>query len=175
MPRNVQATFAHDAAGLVIDRGRSNEDACQVNSIWSVDGGACHGRLAWFFVELYARAKRDHRRVARQAQRQGVLSDDEYQALKKAREEERLEQRAERRRQAVKAAQDTEKEEKAKQAHQRSTSIQASAASSCSAMCGCATKAATASSSFAIPGTAGAFDWTRTAGVMPRGSAFAGT
>jgi len=45
----------------------------------------------------------------------GVLSDDEYQALKKAREEERLEQRAERRRQALKAAQDTEKEEKAKQ------------------------------------------------------------
>ena len=46
----------------------------------------------------------------------GVLSDDEYQALKKAREEERLEQRAERRRQALKSAQDTEKEEKAKQA-----------------------------------------------------------
>jgi len=46
----------------------------------------------------------------------GVLSDDEYKALKKAREEELLEQRAERRRQAVKAAQDTEKEEKAKQA-----------------------------------------------------------
>jgi len=45
----------------------------------------------------------------------GVLSDDEYQALKKAREEERLDQRAERRRQALKAAQDAEKEEKAKQ------------------------------------------------------------
>src|SRR5690242_3551100 len=46
----------------------------------------------------------------------GVLSEDEYQGLKKAREEEALEQRAERRRQALKAAQDTEKEEKAKQA-----------------------------------------------------------
>ena len=46
----------------------------------------------------------------------GVLSEDEYQALKKAREEERLEQRAERRRQALKAATDAEKEEKAKQA-----------------------------------------------------------
>src|SRR5689334_1870232 len=46
----------------------------------------------------------------------GVLSDDEYQALKKAREDELLDQRAERRRQAVKAAQDAEKEEKAKQA-----------------------------------------------------------
>jgi hypothetical protein len=46
----------------------------------------------------------------------GVLSEDEYQALKKAREEERLEQRAERRRQALKAAQDTEKEEKAQHA-----------------------------------------------------------
>jgi hypothetical protein len=46
----------------------------------------------------------------------GVLSEDEYQALKKAREEERVEQRAERRRQALKAASDAEKEEKAKQA-----------------------------------------------------------
>jgi len=46
----------------------------------------------------------------------GVLSEDEYQGLKKAREEELLEQRAERRRQALKSAQDAEKEEKAKQA-----------------------------------------------------------
>ncbi|MEO8626596.1 MAG: putative porin [Betaproteobacteria bacterium] len=46
----------------------------------------------------------------------GVLSEDEYQALKKAREEERLEQRADRRRQAVKAAQESEKDEKAKTA-----------------------------------------------------------
>jgi len=45
----------------------------------------------------------------------GVLSEDEYQALKKAREEERIEQRAERRRQALKQAQDTEKDEKAKE------------------------------------------------------------
>jgi len=45
-----------------------------------------------------------------------VLSEDEYQALKKAREEERVEQRAERRRQALKAASDAEKEEKSKQA-----------------------------------------------------------
>ena len=46
----------------------------------------------------------------------GVLSEDEYQALKHARDEERLEQRSERRRQAVKAAQETEKEEKPKTA-----------------------------------------------------------
>jgi hypothetical protein len=43
----------------------------------------------------------------------GVLSEDEYQVLKKAREEELLELRNERRRQAQKAAQDTAKEEAA--------------------------------------------------------------
>ncbi len=41
----------------------------------------------------------------------GVLSEDEYQALKKAREEEQIELRNERRRQAQKAAQDAAKEE----------------------------------------------------------------
>ncbi len=41
----------------------------------------------------------------------GVLSEDEYQALKKAREEEQIELRNERRRQAQKAAQDAVKEE----------------------------------------------------------------
>ncbi|HEU5284762.1 MAG TPA: porin [Burkholderiales bacterium] len=45
----------------------------------------------------------------------GVLSEDEYNALKQAREEERMEQRAERRRQALKEAQTVEKEEKAKE------------------------------------------------------------
>jgi hypothetical protein len=45
----------------------------------------------------------------------GVLSDDEYQALKKAREEEQIELRNERRRQAQKAAQDAAKEEVATQ------------------------------------------------------------
>jgi len=45
----------------------------------------------------------------------GVLSEDEYQALKKAREEEMLELRNERRRQAQKAAQDAAKEEADKQ------------------------------------------------------------
>ena len=44
----------------------------------------------------------------------GVLSAEEYEALKAARDEERTEQRAERRRQALKEAQATEKEEKAK-------------------------------------------------------------
>jgi len=42
----------------------------------------------------------------------GVLSDDEYQALKKAREDEQIEQRQERRRQAQQAAQQAEKEQK---------------------------------------------------------------
>src|SRR5689334_22436963 len=89
----------------------------------------------------------------------GVLSDDEYQALKKAREEERLEQRAERRRQAVKAAQDTEKEEKAKQATRvdinpgiRSIQLYGDVRLRYETRAG--------SSSFAIPGTGGAFDWT---------------
>jgi hypothetical protein len=45
----------------------------------------------------------------------GVLSEDEYQALKKAREEEQIELRNERRRQAQKAAQDAAKEETNKQ------------------------------------------------------------
>ena len=44
----------------------------------------------------------------------GVLSQDEYDALKAARDEERMEQRAERRRQALRAAQEEEKQEKAK-------------------------------------------------------------
>ena len=89
----------------------------------------------------------------------GVLSDDEYQALKKAREEERLEQRAERRRQAVKAAQDQEKEEKAKQATKvdinpgiRSIQLFGDVRLRYESRAG--------SSSFAVPGTGGAFDWT---------------
>ena len=45
----------------------------------------------------------------------GVLSQDEYNALKQARDEERLEQRAERRKEAMKEAQAVEKEEKAKE------------------------------------------------------------
>src|SRR5690242_14720205 len=89
----------------------------------------------------------------------GVLSDDEYQALKKAREEERLEQRAERRRQAVKAAQDTEKEEKAKQATKvdinpgiRSIQLYGDVRLRYESRAG--------SSSFPITGTGGAFDLT---------------
>src|SRR5262244_1992996 len=42
----------------------------------------------------------------------GVLSDDEYQTLKKAREDEQIELRQERRRQAQQAAQQAEKEQK---------------------------------------------------------------
>jgi phosphate-selective porin OprO/OprP len=45
----------------------------------------------------------------------GVLSEDEYNALKQARDEERTEQRTERRKQALKEAQTVEKEEKAKE------------------------------------------------------------
>ena len=56
----------------------------------------------------------------------GVLSDDEYRAMKKAREEERLEQRADRRRQALKAAQDAEKDEKAKEAAEKATKVDVS-------------------------------------------------
>jgi phosphate-selective porin OprO/OprP len=44
----------------------------------------------------------------------GVLSEDEYNALKQARDEERLEQRAERRKQALEQATAVEQEEKAK-------------------------------------------------------------
>src|SRR5262245_31816527 len=89
----------------------------------------------------------------------GVLSEDEYQALKKAREEERLEQRAERRRQAVKAAQEQEKEEKAKQA----TKVDISPSIRSIQLFGdlrLRYESRTGSSSFAIPGTGGAFDWT---------------
>lgn len=89
----------------------------------------------------------------------GVLSDDEYQALKKAREEERLEQRAERRRQAVKAAQDTEKEEKAKQA----TKVDINPGIKSIQLYGDVRlryESRAGSSSFVIPGTGGAYDFT---------------
>ena len=89
----------------------------------------------------------------------GVLSDDEYQALKKAREEERLEQRAERRRQALKAAQDTEKEEKAKQA----TKVDINPGIRGIQLFGdlrLRYESRAGSSSFAIPGAGGAFDAT---------------
>jgi hypothetical protein len=89
----------------------------------------------------------------------GVLSEDEYQALKKAREDELLEQRSERRRQAVKAAQDAEKEEKAKQATKvdinpgiRSIQLFGDVRLRYESRAG--------SSSFAIPNTGGAFDLT---------------
>ena len=45
----------------------------------------------------------------------GVLSEEEYAALKAARDEEQAEQRAERQRQAARAAQEAEKEERAKE------------------------------------------------------------
>jgi putative porin len=51
----------------------------------------------------------------------GVLSETEYQALKKAREDELVQQRDERRRQAVKQAQDAEKEQKAQEAAAKAT------------------------------------------------------
>lgn len=57
----------------------------------------------------------------------GVLSADEYEALKAARDEERTEQRAERRRQALKEAQTAEKEEKAKDTAASSTKFTSSA------------------------------------------------
>ena len=73
----------------------------------------------------------------------GVLSDDEYQALKKAREEEQIELRNERRRQAQKAAQDAAKEGR-KEAAAKKTKFDVSPGSgacSCSGTCGCATRA----------------------------------
>jgi hypothetical protein len=93
----------------------------------------------------------------------GVLSDDEYQALKKAREEERLEQRAERRRQAVKAAQEAEKDEKSKQAAATATKFDVNPGIRSMQLYGDVRlryESRTASSSFAIPGTGGAFDLT---------------
>lgn len=56
----------------------------------------------------------------------GVLSEDEYQVLKKARDEEQIELRKERRRQAQKAAQDAEKEEKEKEAAAKKTKFDVS-------------------------------------------------
>jgi hypothetical protein len=56
----------------------------------------------------------------------GVLTDDEYQALKAARDEERTEQRAERRRQALRQAQETEQKEKAKEAEAKATKFDVS-------------------------------------------------
>jgi len=56
----------------------------------------------------------------------GVLSEDEYQALKKAREDEQLEQRQERRRQAQQAAQQAEKEQKQAEAEAKKTKFDAS-------------------------------------------------
>jgi phosphate-selective porin OprO/OprP len=49
----------------------------------------------------------------------GVLTQEEYDALKAARDEERIEQRAERRKEALKAAQQAEKEEKTKETDKR--------------------------------------------------------
>jgi hypothetical protein len=51
----------------------------------------------------------------------GVLSDDEYQSLKKAREEEQLEERDAHRRQAVKEAEQAEAQAKAKEAEAKAT------------------------------------------------------
>ncbi len=51
----------------------------------------------------------------------GVLSEEEYQALKAARDEEIMEQRAERRRQALRQAQETEQKEKAQEAQAKAT------------------------------------------------------
>lgn len=51
----------------------------------------------------------------------GVLSEDEYEALKQARDEEVQEQRAERRRQALRQAQEAEQKEKAQEAEAKAT------------------------------------------------------
>ena len=51
----------------------------------------------------------------------GVLSDQEYEALKAARDEEITEQRAERRRQALRQAQEAEQKEKTKEAEAKAT------------------------------------------------------
>lgn len=56
----------------------------------------------------------------------GVLSQEEYDALRAARDEERTEQRAERRRQALREAQQSEREERAKEAQANAPKVDVS-------------------------------------------------
>lgn len=93
----------------------------------------------------------------------GVLSDDEYQALKKAREEEQIELRNERRRQAQKAAQDAAKEEVATQEAAKKPKFDASPGIKSIQLFGDVRlryESREASSSFPIAGTHGALSET---------------
>ena len=64
------------------------------------------------FGPVYAQQPDPMDELLEKLKAKGVLSDDEFQALKKAREDEQIEQRQERRRQAQQAAQQAEKEQK---------------------------------------------------------------
>jgi phosphate-selective porin OprO/OprP len=71
--------------------------------------------LAAFAAPLQAQESNAFDELLQRLKDKGMLSDEEYAALKAARDEERLEQRAERRREALRAAQEEEKQEKAKE------------------------------------------------------------
>jgi phosphate-selective porin OprO/OprP len=71
--------------------------------------------LAAFAAPLHAQQSSVLDDLLQRLKDKGVLSDEEYDALKAAREEERLQQRAERRREALRTAQEEEKQEKAKE------------------------------------------------------------
>src|SRR5262249_7508205 len=70
------------------------------------------GLLGLSFGSAYAQQSDPMDDLLDKLKSKGVLSDDEYQTLKKAREEEQIELRQERRRQAQQAAQQAEKEQK---------------------------------------------------------------
>jgi len=91
--------------------------------------------------------------------KKGVLSEDEYQALKKAREEEQIELRNERRRQAQQAAQQAEKEQKQQEEAAKKPKFDASPGIKSIQLFGDVRlryESRAGTSTFAIPGTNGA-------------------
>jgi len=82
--------------------------------------------LGVFLAPAYAQQSDPMDELLEKLKNKGVLSEEEYQALKKAREDEQLEQRQERRRQAQQAAQQAEKEQKQAEAEAKKTKFDAS-------------------------------------------------
>jgi Putative porin len=82
--------------------------------------------LGLSLVPAYAQQSDPMDELLEKLKNKGVLSEDEYQTLKKAREEEQIQLRAERRRQALKEAQETEKQEKEKEVAAKKTKFDAS-------------------------------------------------